>query len=197
MSEHDLIREELSEKLGYTVNERFWDKKVFDDIWHQGIDHALSVHDRLDVLKAIGGEEYGAKITDDTVAFVHWFDNSGLPYSSIKDLRPAMDSVGITFVHTIVYLALIVPRIRVSFSRVSRELYLKAVENGVERTHTKLTDYEADPNWSSEEIAAIRAEYSKIDAVDPDAIFDEELRQREIYWGIRDALISRGFIQRG
>lgn len=181
-------------KHGYPVYERPLNKEVLKDIHTEGLDQALSTHNRLDVLKALGGEEYGAKITKDTVVYTIWFDNpQKLKLKDIEDLIPIMESIKVTFTLTNL-LVLQVPSPRLQYSPVMMARVEKIIQLG-KPWHKKLSDYESDPDWSASEVNAMRAESRKFDPQNPDRVFEDMTMNAKVLHELEVELTSRGFIR--
>jgi len=180
---------------GYPIKERYFKKEIYDDIYNRGLDYALSKHHRLDVLKALGGEEYGARITEDVVISTTWFDSSSKPLSSIEDLIPAMESIGIHFTLTNSLLVLTFPAFRIEYNPVMIARVKKTIQLGKNIwLYTKLSDYEADPNFSQGEVEAMRAECRKTDPINPEKVFEEMIANAKTLNDLKEELGRRRFI---
>lgn len=183
-------------KHGYPILERQWKREIFDDIHNKGLDQALNVHNRLDVLKALGGEEYGARITNELVIFTVWYDNpESLDVSAIEDLIPQMDVLGIKFTLTNSLLILQIPYHRVLFSDILNTLIKKQEQNPRPDEYTSLDEVLADPYWTPMEKGLMTAQFNIMNPGNPGKAWSDNLIFKNQENDLHNELKARGFIK--
>lgn len=183
---------------GYPIYEREFNKDIRNTIIREGIDHALSVHDRLDVLMALGGEQYGARITPNSVTAIHRFNNPGMGLSFIEDLIPLMESLGIKFTLTNSVLALQITfhRMRYCAPDLKKMIYRINEVEGSGFKYSTVADIEADPEWTTQEKDQVRAGLIQMNPGNPDQALQDLHNLSSSVFALITELTTRGFKER-
>ncbi len=186
---------------GYPVYEQTWNQAIFDHIDEHGLDSALATYSYEEVVHHIGGEMFGAKVTDDEVTIVKWFDNvNQLGYPDVEvafDFLDALKYIRIGWALSQDFLVVYETQSREyhkhplsKWSKVKTTSQQGNNNAKKKKSHKNEAELDADPDLTASEKTGIKNKLN-----DLGTSVAEEHEDDEHYWAFYNKLDELGFVE--